>query len=99
MTTLELSTSQPIDPAVSLLSRVKWSVLVPWLVAVLTVGTNGYHRFMAGEEARVADSREIQQLRSEVATLNQKVAVLIAVVERVESQQNAAILYQGKIRR
>ena len=88
MTTLHLSDTNQ-DPATPLLARVKWSIVVPWLVTAWLGGSDLYHRFLVGETARQDDSREIVQLRREVANLNEKVAVLIAIVDRIEDRQRA----------
>lgn len=76
-----------------LASKIKWSVIVPWAVSVLMVGTQGYHRFISVEEARAADVSSMKSLgdkvddqRREIGDLKEEVAVLKAVVLRMEAQ-------------
>lgn len=99
MTTLDLSpTPSSIDPG-SLASRVKWSIVVPWIVSALVVGTNGYHRFLSVESSRDVDSQTIQTLVRRVEALEQQSAVQTAILQRMEAQQNADVLYRTERRR
>jgi hypothetical protein len=88
VTTLDLTpvagTAGGAEPP-DLQMRVKWHVVTAWLVAAV-LGTNGY-RMLAPHEAPNGDAQAIKELRAEVAALNQRVAVLIAIVERVEDAQ------------
>lgn len=78
-----------------LVSKIKWSLVVPWAVSALLVGGQGYHRFISVEEARAADATSIRDLgdkvddqRRQIGELREEVAVLKAVVLRMEAHQN-----------
>ena len=96
MTTLDLSLPSSPEGPLSPWARVKWSVVVPWLVSILLVSANGYHRFLSAESNRETDAAEIRQLRQQVSDIQRQVAVLVAITERLESQQNADILRQNR---
>lgn len=84
MTTLGLSEGAAPD---RILAKVNWPVVVPWLVAVLLAGTSGYHRFLTQEANRAQDAAAIEKLTGKVDDLTRQVAVLTAVVERLEQRQ------------
>lgn len=89
MTTLKLSDADGGRPD-DLQVRVPWKYVAAWVLAAV-LGTNGYRSFIApvpvAAAADTEQAQQIKELRAEVASLNQKVAVLIAIVERVEAQQ------------
>lgn len=100
MTQLGVADTQVVRlDAGGLVSKIKWSVVVPWAVSMLIVGTNGYHRFLSVEESRQSDAADIAQLRKDVTDLKQQVSVLVAIVERIEAQQSADVLYNGQQQR
>jgi cell division protein FtsB len=94
VTSLDLT--DPARPADRrLLDRVKWSVVVPWLVSGLLFGLSGYHRFLSVEWERQVDARTLGELRQEIAAQNRQIAqmqsdmaVMRAILERVERTQN-----------
>lgn len=69
---------------------------VRWAVSIALAGLVAYFTANAAMETRVAvlesatkpANAQIAELTNEVATLNRQVAVLTAIVERIESRQN-----------
>ncbi len=88
MTSLIADEDEPTASFVGgLANRIKWSVVVPWALALLSGYGVVYHRFLAIEEAKVQTSQEMRELRREVQELQSEVRVLTAIVERVEANQ------------
>jgi len=93
VTDLGLSASSVGDDR-ALLGRVKWSMVVPWVVSALLFGSEAYHRFLSVETDRSRDAASIVELRREVQEQNSRIgamqsdmAVMRAILERVEAQQ------------
>ncbi len=94
MTTLDLSSLEG-DAGRSVLGvRIKWSIVVPWAVSLLLFGSDAYHRFLSVETDRSRDAASIVDLRREVQEQNVRIgsmqsdmAVMRAILERVEAQQ------------